>query len=133
MFEFVHEFLSKIGYTHPPHPALLHVPMGMMIGAFLLALAALVLRRPGPGAIGPPLCHSHPYILCLVCFDGRYGLAVLLRRNLAQSNHDKNGPGRCAAGLSHPGNYTWRPRQVRLEGSAGNLYDGLCCSDYNRL
>jgi mono/diheme cytochrome c family protein len=47
MFDAFYEFLAKIGYTHPPHPMVLHIPIGMMIGAFLLAVAALLFRRPG--------------------------------------------------------------------------------------
>jgi mono/diheme cytochrome c family protein len=46
MFDSFYEFLAQIGYSHPPHPPILHIPMGMMMGAFLLALAALLFRRP---------------------------------------------------------------------------------------
>jgi mono/diheme cytochrome c family protein len=44
MIEFVYQILTKFGYTHPLHPTLTHVPIGMVIGAFLFALAALIFR-----------------------------------------------------------------------------------------
>ena len=44
MIEFVYQTLTKFGYTHPLHPTLTHVPIGMVIGAFLFALAALIFR-----------------------------------------------------------------------------------------
>lgn len=46
MFDFIYEFLAGIGYNHPLHPPVLHIPMGIAIGAFLLALGALIFRRP---------------------------------------------------------------------------------------
>ena len=46
MLDSIYEFLAGMGYTHPLHPPILHIPMGMMIGAFLLALTALLFRRP---------------------------------------------------------------------------------------
>lgn len=45
MIEFVYQTLAKFGYSHPLHPTLTHVPIGMVIGAFLFALAALIFRR----------------------------------------------------------------------------------------
>jgi uncharacterized membrane protein len=45
MIAFVYQILTKFGYTHPLHPTLTHVPIGMVIGAFVFALAALVFRR----------------------------------------------------------------------------------------
>ena len=44
MIEFIYQTLTKFGYTHPLHPTLTHVPIGLVIGAFLFALAALVFR-----------------------------------------------------------------------------------------
>lgn len=44
MIESIYQTLVKIGYTHPLHPALTHVPIGMVIGAFLFALVALLFR-----------------------------------------------------------------------------------------
>ena len=45
MIEFIYQFLAKIGYTHPLHPVLTHIPIGMVIGAFLFLLIALIFRK----------------------------------------------------------------------------------------
>jgi uncharacterized membrane protein len=45
MIEFIYQTLINFGYTHPLHPTLTHLPIGMVMGAFLFALAALVFRR----------------------------------------------------------------------------------------
>lgn len=39
-------FLEKIGFTHPLHPALTHIPMGMVMGCFFFSLASLVGKKP---------------------------------------------------------------------------------------
>jgi mono/diheme cytochrome c family protein len=44
MLEFIYQTLAKFGYTHPLHPPLTHVPVGMIIGAFLFSLAAIISR-----------------------------------------------------------------------------------------
>lgn len=44
--EGVYKFLEGIGYNHPLHPAIVHMPTGLVIGAFLFILAAIFLRRP---------------------------------------------------------------------------------------
>ncbi len=44
MIESIYQILAKFGYTHPLHPALTHVPIGMVIGAFLFALVAMIFR-----------------------------------------------------------------------------------------
>lgn len=46
MLEFIYQTLANFGYTHPLHPTLIHLPIGMVMGAFLFALAAIVFRRP---------------------------------------------------------------------------------------
>ena len=45
MIEFLYEILVKIGYTHPIHPPMTHIPVGMVIGAFLFGLAAWLFRH----------------------------------------------------------------------------------------
>ena len=45
MIEFIYQILTKIGYTHPIHPPLTHIPVGMVIGAFLFGLGSLLLRH----------------------------------------------------------------------------------------
>ena len=42
----IYSFLSSIGYSHPLHPILVHLVIGPVIAAFLIALASLVFRRP---------------------------------------------------------------------------------------
>jgi mono/diheme cytochrome c family protein len=48
MIEFIYQTLAKFGYTHPLHPTLTHLPIGMVMGAFLFALVVLIFRRTGP-------------------------------------------------------------------------------------
>ncbi|NNL75796.1 MAG: hypothetical protein HKO68_05605 [Desulfobacterales bacterium] len=45
MIDFIYQTLTKFGYTHPLHPTLTHVPIGMVIGAFIFALVALIFHR----------------------------------------------------------------------------------------
>ena len=45
MIDSIYQFLANIGYSHPLHPTLTHVPIGMIIGAFLFALTGLVFRN----------------------------------------------------------------------------------------
>jgi uncharacterized membrane protein len=40
MIEFIYKTLESIGFTHPLHPVATHIPMGMILGGFLFALAA---------------------------------------------------------------------------------------------
>ncbi len=44
MTEIIFEFLNNIGFTHPVHPALTHIPMGMVMGAVVFRLAAFLPR-----------------------------------------------------------------------------------------
>jgi uncharacterized membrane protein len=46
MFEFVYRFLDHLGYTHPIHPADVHIPIGLVIGALVLGLVARLWRLP---------------------------------------------------------------------------------------
>ncbi|MGD2029642.1 MAG: hypothetical protein PVG86_06850 [Desulfobacterales bacterium] len=41
MIEFIYLTLATIGYSHPLHPAMTHVPMGMIIGGFLFAIGSV--------------------------------------------------------------------------------------------
>ncbi len=43
--ESVYEILAKIGYTHPLHPTLTHLVMGLVMGAFIFVLIAMFFRR----------------------------------------------------------------------------------------
>ena len=44
MTEMIFEFLTKIGFLHPVHPALTHIPMGMVMGAVTFRLGAFLPR-----------------------------------------------------------------------------------------
>lgn len=44
MTEVIFEFLNKIGFTHPLHPAMTHIPMGMVMGAVTFRLASFLPR-----------------------------------------------------------------------------------------
>ena len=45
MTEFIFTTLESIGFAHPLHPAMTHIPMGMVIGCFFFSLTALVTRN----------------------------------------------------------------------------------------
>jgi uncharacterized membrane protein len=46
VFNFVYEFLSRLGYNHPIHPTEVHMPIGLVVGAFVFAWIAVLFRRP---------------------------------------------------------------------------------------
>jgi uncharacterized membrane protein len=43
--DFLYQALNGIGYTHPVHPALNHVPMGIVIGALVFGVTGFLFRR----------------------------------------------------------------------------------------
>ncbi len=45
MTEFIFSTLESIGFLHPLHPALTHIPMGMVMGCFFFGLAAIFFRN----------------------------------------------------------------------------------------
>jgi len=45
MVESIYQTLTKFSYTHPLHPTLTHLPIGMVMGAFCFVLVALIFRR----------------------------------------------------------------------------------------
>ena len=45
MIESIYHTLAKIGYTHPLHPPATHLPVGLIIGAFIFALLAWIFNR----------------------------------------------------------------------------------------
>lgn len=49
MIEGLYALLEKIGFTHPLHPMLTHVPMGMVIGAVLFSVAGLKWKNENLG------------------------------------------------------------------------------------
>lgn len=49
MIEGLYAFLEKIGFSHPLHPIMVHIPMGMVIGAVLFSLTGIVLKKQNLG------------------------------------------------------------------------------------
>ena len=45
MSDFIYNLLETIGYDHPLHPVLVHMPIGLIVAAFFLSCAALIWRR----------------------------------------------------------------------------------------
>jgi uncharacterized membrane protein len=41
-------FLQSLGYPHPAHSAVVHLPIGLIFGAFVLGWIALLFRRQNP-------------------------------------------------------------------------------------
>lgn len=60
MFAFIYDTLSSLGYTHPLHPTLTHMTIGLTMGAFFFAL-------------GGKFSKSNPLLMC-----ARYCLALAL-------------------------------------------------------
>ena len=58
MFNFVYEFLARLGYTHPIHPTEVHMPIGLVVGAFVFAWIAVLFHRPklATTALIPQFC-----------------------------------------------------------------------------
>jgi len=46
MISALYQALANIGYTHPLHPAVTHIPVGLVIGGFIFALTGTILKRP---------------------------------------------------------------------------------------
>ena len=45
MIDTLYATLEAVGFTHPLHPVVVHIPMGMVIGAVLFGLAGLVWKQ----------------------------------------------------------------------------------------
>jgi uncharacterized membrane protein len=45
MIEFFYKILATIGYTHPIHAPTTHIPVGMVIGAFIFGVVSLKFRK----------------------------------------------------------------------------------------
>lgn len=45
MFENFYLTISKLGYTHPLHPTVTHLPIGLILGGFIFALIATLFRQ----------------------------------------------------------------------------------------
>ncbi len=45
MIDSMYKLLAKLGFTDPLHPAVVHIPIGLVIGAFVFFLVALIFKR----------------------------------------------------------------------------------------
>jgi uncharacterized membrane protein len=45
MIDSIYEALEKMGYSHPLHPPVTHVPIGLVIGVFIFIWIAFIFRR----------------------------------------------------------------------------------------
>ena len=57
-----YELMDRIGYTHPIHPPLTHIPIGLIVGVFCFALVALLFHR----SILPPFAYRRIILLALI-------------------------------------------------------------------
>jgi uncharacterized membrane protein len=53
-----YQLLSRFGYQHPVHPAVVHVPIGMLVGSFIFGWLAILLKKD-------PLARSARHCLVL--------------------------------------------------------------------
>ena len=49
MVEGLYTLLEKVGFSHPLHPMMVHIPMGMIIGMVIFSLINLVWQKPRLG------------------------------------------------------------------------------------
>ena len=45
MADFIYGILESVGFFHPLHPAVTHIPMGMVIGCFIFGLLAWLYKK----------------------------------------------------------------------------------------
>jgi uncharacterized membrane protein len=56
MTQFIYSLLVKIGFTHPLHPAIVHFPIGMAMGALAFTVMVLWLKKT---ELAPAAFYSH--------------------------------------------------------------------------
>lgn len=93
MTEIIFEFLNKIGFMHPVHPALTHIPMGMVMGAVIFRLGSFLpklkfLAKTGYhciilGLIGVPPTVFSGYLDWQHTFGGEWEFLIILKMVLA--------------------------------------------------
>jgi uncharacterized membrane protein len=93
MTEVIFEFLNKIGFVHPLHPALTHIPMGMVMGAVTFRLVSFlprlkVMARTGYHCIILGLLGMFPtafsgYLDWQHTFGGNWDFLIILKMILA--------------------------------------------------
>jgi uncharacterized membrane protein len=93
MVEFIFGMMESIGFAHPLHPALTHLPMGMVMGAITFGLAAFVLKQPGLyrtayhasvlGFLGTPVAAFLGYLDWQRFYGGEYSFQIKVKLALA--------------------------------------------------
>jgi len=93
MTQIIFEFLNKIGFTHPLHPAVTHIPMGMVMGAVTFRVASLLpnlrfLARTGYHCVVLGLFGMLPtaftgYLDWQHSFEGQWEFLIVLKIILA--------------------------------------------------
>lgn len=93
MIEGLYALLEKVGFGHPLHPMLTHVPMGMIIGAVVFSLAGLKWKNQNLGQTA-----YHCSLLALLAIvpviiagmldwqhfmDGNWGTLIIVKMVLA--------------------------------------------------
>jgi uncharacterized membrane protein len=93
MTEAIFEFLSKIGFHHPVHPVLIHIPMGMVMGAVMFRIVSFIpslkfLARTGYHCIALGFLGIFPtvfagYLDWQHSFGGEWKFLIVLKMVLA--------------------------------------------------
>lgn len=93
MTETIFDFLIKVGFTHPLHPALTHIPMGMVMGAVVFRLVSFLprlkfLAKTGYhcvilGLLGIPPTVFAGYLDWQHKFEGAWEFLIILKMVLA--------------------------------------------------
>ena len=45
MIEFTYKLLESVGFTHPLHPAITHIPMGMIMGGVIFTAYSIISKK----------------------------------------------------------------------------------------
>ena len=93
MTETIFEFLTKIGFTHPVHPGLTHLPMGMVMGAVTFRFLSFIprlkmLAKTGYhcvilGLLGLPPTIFTGYLDWQHRYDGEWETLIIIKMVLA--------------------------------------------------
>lgn len=93
MTQAIFDFLHSIGFTHPLHPALTHIPMGMVMGAVIFRMASFLpklrfLARTGYHCVILGLLGVFPtvftgYLDWQHTFGGQWEFLIILKMVLA--------------------------------------------------
>ena len=93
MIEFIFGILESIGFTHPVHPAMTHIPMGMALGVITFGLVAFIFKQPVLyrtsyhlsilGLIGTPVTVFLGYLDWQYMYGGTYSIEIKIKLILA--------------------------------------------------